>query len=649
MVQQKKTTGDEKLSFSDGSLEDLIDTEPQPSVWLKTRALISAMLINILIGSYYVYGNINEYCANFIGVPKDQTLFIQPLWLFIQGGGVVFSIRLCEKFGYRQVNFWSFFVYILTCLSCAWIQNIWLFFLSFGVISGIAVGFGYLPSLYIAWTYFPESKSTATGSILFFAGLSTQILAPLSTAIVNPNDMDPSDPEVAKNVPKMWYYISGLYTVIFLISVSLQPPSWDPEEERKKHIEKIKLAETKTNNENEEKLLDKENDKVIDSPTKLRFKNSLQKVRQVVPINMSETDPSSTIKTIAQETEEQKFRANKSYEVILGENAGFRMEERASENFDVLDKQIFEAIDRKIVENDVKGVLGEGDAYIVANTSAKNMHCIQSRKFKTDYMLNLSRKLASEHNDSEASKRIMSALIAKDMYKVSKEIIDSECPSIYYGIRSYHYLQMITVVTTSMCFDYFLNAQWKTYGQEKLRDKDGNTISDATITNVMIIASLMNAFVRVFVGKLLQTVSYKKFYLCLVGLKIISAFLLQLSTHNIYTYTICISYAYMCIGSQSTLFPTFAVKVFGSKVGAKMFPLIYFFFAIANVQQWAQNYFIFTGDQGVLIYILAGMTVLAFILTFFINEKPNWYKVVQKHNMEERQKQQNLLNKPKKV
>lgn len=95
-------------------MEQVLD---KPSKWLKARALISAMLINILIGSYYVYGNINDYVAYYLkqfddSVTPERTLFIQPLWLFIQGGGVVFSIRLAEKFGYRRINFWAFFVYI---------------------------------------------------------------------------------------------------------------------------------------------------------------------------------------------------------------------------------------------------------------------------------------------------------------------------------------------------------------------------------------------------------------------------------------------------------------------------------------------------------------------------------------------------------
>lgn len=103
-----------------------------------------------------------------------------------------------------------------------------------------------------------------------------------------------------------------------------------------------------------------------------------------------------------------------------------------------------------------------------------------------------------------------------------------------------------------------------------------------------------------------------------------SAFYLRYSTESIYTYSIVISYAYMCIGSQSTLFPTFAVKIFGTKVGAKMFPMIYFFFAIANVMQWGLNFFVFSQDLDTLIWILTGFVILAFILTCFINETPDW-------------------------
>jgi len=74
---------------------------------------------------------------------------------------------------------------------------------------------------------------------------------------------------------------------------------------------------------------------------------------------------------------------------------------------------------------------------------------------------------------------------------------------------------MISVVTTSMTFDYFVNAVWKSYGSKHIFDSNGKPIDDQTLTTVLVVASIGNSFVRVFVGKLLATVSYKKFYLVL--------------------------------------------------------------------------------------------------------------------------------------
>ena len=135
--------------------------------------------------------------------------------------------------------------------------------MSFGVISGIVVGFGYLPSLYIAWTYFPNHKSTVTGCILFFAGLSTLILAPLSTGIVNPNNYDPSDPRVTERVPLMWYWISGIYFIIWIVSVSLQPQPWVAEEQKEEKVNPRKSSGPKIHT-----VIRKESEERIKSPLK---------------------------------------------------------------------------------------------------------------------------------------------------------------------------------------------------------------------------------------------------------------------------------------------------------------------------------------------------------------------------------------------
>lgn len=648
-----------------------------PSKCLMARALISAMLINILIGSYYVYGNINEYCANFIGVDPKQTMFIQPLWLFVQGTGVVFSIRLCEKFGYRLINFWSFFIYILTNLACAWIKNLWLFFLSFGIISGIVVGFGYLPSLYIAWTYFPNNKSQITGCILFFAGLSTLILAPLSTGIVNPDNLDPADPRVTERVPMMWYCISGQYTVIFITSVSLQPKPWVLEEPSPPKIISGRITESIKDDINTSlKDLDspakrsyfnvktdtnKLNKNQTDFNNLAKFKgtprkkdsleihddnqnnNFLKKEINIIPADTQQQNNIIKSPFLALETENSndsgqnfnKIKSRETYNILFGDEAGFKMD---SKEFDQQDFEAVEYFDKKMIEVDVKGVLSEGEIALLGTIPYDKLNGLAATfdyRTSKQYTKRLTKAMTSRIDQDDQN--------PMDVYSQSKQLMETECPSIYSGLTSIHYVLMISVVTLSLTYDYFLNSVWKSYGSSHVKGSDGLPVSDRVITNVMIIASMFNAFVRIFVGKLLATVSYKKFYLCLLVLKIVSAFCLQYAAHNIYTYTIVVSYAYICIGAQSTQFPTFTVKVFGTKVGAKMFPMIYFFFAMANVLQWALNYFIFNTDEltDYLIYILGCCVCLSFVLTQMIQETPNWHKYVVKFN-EENEKKANL-------
>jgi hypothetical protein len=536
----------------------------KPSTFLKLRALIAAMLINILIGSYYVYGNINGYVAVFLNEDPSKTAFIQPLWLLIQGGGVVFSIRMCECFGYRFVNFWAFFVYILTNLACAWIKNIWLFFLTFGIVSGIAVGFGYLPALYIAWTYYPNNKSLVTGLILFWAGLSTLILAPLTTAIVNPDNLPVEKYYMlVDNVPKMWFTVSGLYTVIWVISASLQPNPWDAEEENEKL--RVKMREARAGGKIVLNTTQKQPHQNI-IVNKLSAEKKALAIKQKAQISGDNIEDKiqepkkSLIGTITEDVEEENRVASsrrvangvsfgslarnsykriseadlvlsydtrgmdqgsdasptrwnrrsgeKSFPIIIGDECGFKM--NMSADMDESDLEVIEAVEKKMLQADVGNILSEADIHMIGGLPIRRLPSL-SASFQVRSQQQFSRALSKQftgksNSGSEQLDALRTALISMDFYKLSQTIISAECPSIYYGITSWHFWLMVSTVTTSLAFDYFINSVWKTYGSFEVG------VPDSVITNAMIVASLCNAFVRVFVGQMLASVSYKKFY-----------------------------------------------------------------------------------------------------------------------------------------
>lgn len=138
-------------------------------------------------------------------------------------------MRIAEKIGYRTLNFIAFAWFTLNHVMMIFVKDYYLYIGVYGVMNGMAIGFGYLPALYTAWTYFPDKKSVATGVILFCAGMSASISSPLVTMIVNPNNVDPSSKEVVENVPWLFTCLAIAYGTLTLIACSLQPAPFESE------------------------------------------------------------------------------------------------------------------------------------------------------------------------------------------------------------------------------------------------------------------------------------------------------------------------------------------------------------------------------------------------------------------------------------
>ena len=85
-----------------------------------------------------------------------------------------------------------------------------LFMILFPFSYGFMVGFAFMLHLYISWRYIPGKEGLLTGIINAGFGAGGAIFTALSTAIINPDQMNvnpdknqkPFPPEVANNLPK---------------------------------------------------------------------------------------------------------------------------------------------------------------------------------------------------------------------------------------------------------------------------------------------------------------------------------------------------------------------------------------------------------------------------------------------------------------
>lgn len=205
----------------------------------KARALISAMLFNLCIGSYYVYGNLNGYMVYYFkdkGFKINTTngLVVQPVWIIIQSLVSLISLRIADRIGFTNTNWIAFILYSSTYFICSYITNFYVFIVVYSIMCGVSCGLGYMIGLYITWTYFPKARSVVSGLIFFAAGGSASILSIMSTLIINPSNLDQSDPKVFERFPLLLRWLGVYFLALTVIAGIIQPHPAIQEHNRKK-------------------------------------------------------------------------------------------------------------------------------------------------------------------------------------------------------------------------------------------------------------------------------------------------------------------------------------------------------------------------------------------------------------------------------
>ena len=191
------------------------------------------MGVNFMMGMFYAYTNMYIYVSNYLRIydksldpDGKDALLIMPLWICSLSIAAIASVKIADRVEYWALNYMAFSWFCANNLAAVFVKDRKVFLLVYGVGNGLACGLGYLPSLYIAWNYFPNQKSVATGLILLSTGISIFFLSPLITYIVNPDDLKDEQDDIQRKVPFMFACLTTMFLVIMLISCSLQPSPW---------------------------------------------------------------------------------------------------------------------------------------------------------------------------------------------------------------------------------------------------------------------------------------------------------------------------------------------------------------------------------------------------------------------------------------
>jgi MFS transporter, OFA family, oxalate/formate antiporter len=276
----------------------------QVPTFTKARTIMCASFCNLMIGSYYFFSNINSYVAAYLrqynpSVSSKDTLLIMPLWIIFQSIGTIVSTRLVKKYGGANVSNFAYLSFALCNLAMVWNKSYLLFVLVYGVVTGLSIGIGYMPSLVIAWTYFPDQKSIVTGVCLFSAGISASILSPSSTAIVNPDNIIEyeTDPNVYNRVPLLFFcmfaFFGGLNVLMFLF----QPQPFETETKKEEQAKELDTFNSRPKNPLMRGAYEDSDDENYGSPSKKPAKGGQANKVAVAPKKEAENAPPAITKS----------------------------------------------------------------------------------------------------------------------------------------------------------------------------------------------------------------------------------------------------------------------------------------------------------------------------------------------------------------
>jgi MFS family permease len=219
------------LSFLD---RDRTVAGPGFSRWMVPPA---ALCVHLCIGQAYAFSVFNLPMTKLIGItdsaPRDWQLtdlgWIFTLAIFFLGVSAAVFGRWVEEGGPRRAMFTAALCFgggFLISAAGVYVHNIWIIYLGYGVLGGIALGIGYISPVSTLIKWFPDRPGMATGMAIMGFGGGALIASPLSVWLIA-RFSTPSHVGVAET-----FIVLGIVYFIFMMVgaaiVRVPAPGWKP-------------------------------------------------------------------------------------------------------------------------------------------------------------------------------------------------------------------------------------------------------------------------------------------------------------------------------------------------------------------------------------------------------------------------------------
>jgi OFA family oxalate/formate antiporter-like MFS transporter len=197
--------------------------------------VIGAILIQLALGTIYSWGTLTIFVSPYLNEIKEVTVFIFGVGLLTFAITMIFAGQLQQKYGPKKIAILGGILMgygvILSALMTTFIGLL----ITYGIIFGAGIGFGYVCPIASANKWFPDKKGLINGIAVAGFGAGSFIFNYVIKALANPTNLETDDPNfldvITPNIPFMFIILGSIYLVLIIggaLTLSNPPEGWKP-------------------------------------------------------------------------------------------------------------------------------------------------------------------------------------------------------------------------------------------------------------------------------------------------------------------------------------------------------------------------------------------------------------------------------------
>ena len=147
-------------------------------------ALVGGGLLNVALGTYYAWSVFVPALEHEFGWSRTQTSLVPTIDMVMLASMFLVAGFLQERIGPRRVAMTGGILFSLGLLLASWIQSLPMLYLTWGLLVGAGLGFGYLAPITVGSKWFPNHRGLVNGlAIAIFAG-GSGVFGPLAGMLI---------------------------------------------------------------------------------------------------------------------------------------------------------------------------------------------------------------------------------------------------------------------------------------------------------------------------------------------------------------------------------------------------------------------------------------------------------------------------------